>query len=310
MAKLKKVRICVIGDIMIDRYIYGSVDRISPEAPVPVLEREREELFLGGAGLVATNLSGLGADVKLVSVAGDDEARGVLSRLLERERIDAKIADEAGRKTIEKVRYIATKPYFQMIVRVDSETLRGISKSVENEILASLRRCVKDSDLLIVSDYGKGLLTNSMIKRVVSYAKEERTPILVDAKHTLLEYSGADYVLPNSKEICLAFSHANSNDDDVVLPLAIRLEKEMGSTVIVKRAERGATLVKGGRVKSFPSRAKNIVNTSGAGDIFIAIVGLALASGSTVERAIMLANMGCAKAVAREHPSITLKDIM
>jgi len=308
--KFKKAKILVIGDVMIDRYIYGNVERISPEAPVPVLHKNDESSFLGGAGLVVSNLKSLGADVDFIAVVGKDKEYLDMKRLLSEKKIpeDGLICEE-GRHTTIKTRFVAASPHFQMLLRLDNETKDDIRPETERKIIDQVKRGMSRAAFVIVSDYNKGVLTTKVIDAILMEAKKSRKKVIVDTKKSLHGYKGSYLVAPNTTELCLAFGLKNTNEDDVVLPNAIRLSKELGCVVVVKRSGKGATIADSHGIRTYPSLAGNVINVSGAGDIFVSILTMALASDQPLNEAVKMANLGCGKAIAKKHPSITPEDL-
>lgn len=302
-----KARILVIGDIMIDHYFYGTVERMSPEAPVPILELDKEARFLGGAGIVASNLKSLGTDVCIISVVGDDESSKLVNSILAKDKIKSDCSTEKGRKTTVKKRYIATSPYFQMLLRMDNETRERIKTETEEQVIEKLRNSAAKYDFIIISDYDKGLVTPRIIESIMELAHKGKR-VIVDSKKKLSDYKGAYLLVPNFKEICLAFGMKANNDDEVVRANATNLYNTLGSIVVVKRSERGATIVDSKGTRTYPTMAKDIVNVSGAGDIFVAILAAGLGSGKSLDESVMLANHGCAKAISKEHPSVSIQD--
>jgi D-beta-D-heptose 7-phosphate kinase/D-beta-D-heptose 1-phosphate adenosyltransferase len=304
-----KSKIIVIGDVMLDHYIYGSVDRICPEAPVPVLEKENENTFVGAAGLVASNLRALGTDVALFSVIGDDAGAGRMRELLAAQDIPDTLSVEKGRKTTLKERFIATSPHFQMLLRTDSESRADIKPSTEADLLGRLG--AERAEFLILADYNKGVLTPKAVREAIALAGKKGMKVIVDTKKDLNLYKGAYAVVPNVHELCLAFAQKTDNDDPVVRNLSEKLGKSLGCVVVVKRGAKGASILADGKFRTYPALAKagEIVNVSGAGDIFVAILTIALASGKTLDDAVKLANVGCAKAIAKQHPSISREEL-
>jgi len=306
----KKAQILVIGDVMIDHYVYGSVERISPEAPVPVLIKEDENTFLGGAGLVTTNLRNLGASVDLVGVIGEDEEAPIVRKYLSDKNIsDQNLIVEKGRPTTIKKRFVATLPYFQQLLRLDNERRENVKPETEQKIIENVKQKMDGSDLVVISDYNKGILTAKVIESVIALAKEKGKKILVDTKRSLYDYKGVYLIAPNTRELCLAFGLKNTNDDALILPEAVKLSKALGSIVVVKRGGKGATIADDDGTRTYPSKAEKIVNVSGAGDIFLATLAMALASGQNIDDAVKTANLGCGKAIAKRHPLVTLEDL-
>ncbi len=309
MVFFKKAKILLIGDIIIDQYIYGTVDRICPEAPVPVLNCKSEEMFLGGAGIVLTNLLHLGALPTIISVAGEDEDAKKLHKLFS--DIGAsfdQVLLEKGRKTTVKTRCVATSPFWQMLMRFDREVLDGVSKHAEHLITKKIAELVPLHDIIVISDYRKGLLTKHVRESVIAAAKEHKKQVLVDCKGSILDYKGADILAPNRIELCNAFNTQPTNEDGIVLQLAQKLAQLMHSRVVVKRSEKGILWVEDRKYGSSPSTAQKIVNVSGAGDVFTASLALALASGYSLEDSAHIANFAAGTAIGRTRPHITLED--
>ncbi len=307
--KGSKPKICLFGDLIIDSYVYGEVDRISPEAPVPVLEKKSEDTFIGGAGLVGSTMRALGSDVVFFSIIGNDKENEIAKNMLRREGIKSEVQKEDGRYTTIKTRYIATHPYFQTIVRVDNESRHMVNKETESRIIGAFKTHSKSSDIIVISDYDKGFMTKNIIKSVIETSRLANIPVVVDTKQHYSLYLGSDYMIPNSKELCLLFSTKNTNKDSVIRKLGKRLANETGSKIIVKRSEKGCTIFDGAKVKDFHSVAKEIVNVSGAGDIFVATFSVALASKKSITEAIILANKASAIAIAKMHPSLSKGEI-
>ncbi len=308
----KKAKILVIGDVMLDHYVYGVVNRISPEAPVPVLDVEKEEEFLGGAGIVVSALSALGARPSFISVVGDDQAAVQVRKLLAAQAVPAIVVSEKDRKTTVKKRFIKTQPRFEMLLRADSETRQDIKTTTESTLLGMLEKAAEGADFLVISDYAKGMLTKRLIAEVLEFAAGKGKRVVVDTKGDIRAYKGSNVILvPNLHELGLAFRKEIKNEDADVLQCALDLSKSSGSAVVVKRSGKGASIAEG-KTSSFrthPSVAKDVVNVSGAGDIFVAVFTLALVSGNNMDDAVKLANAGCAKAIAKQHPSLTAAEL-
>ena len=280
---LKKARVLVVGDVMLDRYWFGEVGRISPEAPVPVVKIDRIENRPGGAANVARNAAALGAQVSLLSVVGRDEAGTLLRKLLRRERISAQLHTDQGLRTTIKLRVIGRR---QQLVRIDFET------PPSHEVLASkLRdfgRLLRGMDAVILSDYGKGGLTH--IVKMIRMARAAGTPVLVDPKgDDYSRYRGASLITPNRAEFReVAGSWKSENElTRKARDLARRLK--LGG-VLITRAEEGMTLYGSEGRLHVPAQAREVYDVTGAGDTVIATLGVMLASGAGLERAVRLAN--------------------
>ena len=305
----RRPKVCLFGDLIIDNYVYGIVDRISPEAPVPVLEKGSEDIFIGGAGLVGSAMRALGSEVILFSVVGNDKESQIAKRMLSAAGIKSEVQKEEGRSTTIKTRYIATHPYFQTIVRVDTESRHKVNRDTESKIIEAFKRHSKSSDMVVISDYDKGFMTRNIIKSVIEDSKAADVPLIVDTKQSYDLYIGSDYMAPNSKELCLMFSTKNTNEDSTINELGKRLLAHTGSKIIVKRSEKGCTVFDGNKVQNFHTVAREIVNVTGAGDVFVATVSVALASGKGISEAVRLANKASAIAISKRHPCLSRGEI-
>ena len=295
---------------MIDNYVYGTVDRLSPEAPVPILEANDEKFSLGGAGNVVTTLKNLGAQVDFVSVIGDDKNNKIALDLAKSLEISAEfLLIEKTRKTTVKKRFVATSPYFQMLLRVDSETHSQILKETEEKIASKMENLIPKCDIIVISDYNKGLMNSSLISLIINLAKKSNKKIIVDTKKSLYDYKGVYLAVPNYKELCIAFGMKPTNDDSLIEQNTLKLSKMLHSNVIVKRSEKGATIIDEKGLRTQKSKAEKIINVSGAGDIFVAITALCIVSSFSLDKAVELANIGCAKAIAKRTPTISLDEL-
>ncbi|MBI5223490.1 bifunctional hydroxymethylpyrimidine kinase/phosphomethylpyrimidine kinase [Candidatus Micrarchaeota archaeon] len=300
----------IIGDFMIDHYVYGAVERLSPEAPVPILEEEKESIFPGGAGMVVSNLRSLGTQVEFLSVVGDDEeGKNALGMMTKMNLPKDNILIENGRRTTVKKRFVATRPFFQNLLRLDYETKEDIDNSNEEKIIRKLNLLIPKCDLIIVPDYNKGVLTKKIISMILNLAKKHGKRIIVDTKKNLYHYTGVDFIVPNAKELCLTYGIRPTNEDGPIHEMALKLSDALETQVVVKRSARGATIVQKGKVIDVPGRATKVVNVSGAGDIFVAVFSLAIAKGRSTREAVEIANIACSKAIARERPHITPEDL-
>lgn len=287
------LRVLVVGDVMLDRYWWGTVERISPESPVPVVDVDRSECKLGGAANVAANVVGLGARCTLVSTIGDDEAGAALCDLLERSGIHGKVMRSADLRTIEKLRIVARN---QQLLRVDFEsrpTHELLSRSLDD-----VAGCMGDTDLVILSDYGKGGLAH--IGRMIEMAAAADVPVVVDPKGADYErYRGASLVTPNLREFELAGGAVD--DEDAMADSARAMIARFGfGALLVTRSEKGMTLftAAGERVHS-PARAREVYDVSGAGDTVAAVAGVGLAAGWPWPRLLELANRAAGQVVAK-----------
>jgi D-glycero-beta-D-manno-heptose-7-phosphate kinase len=280
---VKKARLLVVGDVMLDRYWFGEVSRISPEAPVPVVRVGRTEERLGGAANVARNIAAIGAGAALLSVVGEDEAAGCIQELLKAEGIDAQLHRDPGLATTIKLRVIGRQ---QQLLRIDFETEPG--HEVLMSKLADFEARLKSADLVILSDYGKGGLKH--IERMIEAARAAGKPVLVDPKgDDYSRYKGATLITPNRSEFREVAGRWKSEDD--LTERAQKLRTELGlDALLITRSEEGMTLYREGERLHVPAVAREVYDVSGAGDTVIAVLGVMLAAGASFADAVQLAN--------------------
>lgn len=282
-AQIRRARVLVAGDVMLDRYWFGEVSRISPEAPVPVVKVDRVEERPGGAANVARNVAALVAKASLLSVVGRDEAGRCLRQLLKRDRVDASLHDDPSISTTVKLRVIGRR---QQLLRADFETLPS------HEVLASklkhYERLLKNCDVVILSDYGKGGLAH--IARMIALARRHSKPVLVDPKgEDYSRYRGATLVTPNRAELRAVVGGWGS--EAALTAKAQNLRKRLGiDGILVTRSEEGMTLFRRGSRLHVPAQAREVYDVSGAGDTVIATIAVMLAAGQDLESAVRIAN--------------------
>jgi rfaE bifunctional protein kinase chain/domain len=283
----RNARVLVVGDAMLDRYLYGVVERISPEAPVPIVKVDRVEEFPGGAANVARNAAALGARVSFLSVIGKDEAGAQLERLLKHERVRAHLHHDRGIRTTVKLRVIGHQQLRnQQLLRVDFDTIPT------HEVLASKLRdfaqLIGQVDVVMLSDYGKGGLTH--IAKMIELARRARRPVLVDPKgEDYSRYLGATLVTPNRAEFAQIAGRWKSEAELTGLAQKWRRKLKL-QALLVTRGEEGMTLFDDGRRFHESAQALELSDVSGAGDTVIATLGVALASGLRLRDAVKLAN--------------------
>jgi len=282
-------RILVIGDLMLDRYLLGSCDRVSPEAPVQVVNVAKETRSLGGAGNVVANLAALGARATLVSVVGADLEATPLPNLLQRYGVptDGLVAD-AARPTTIKTRVVASR---QQIVRFDVETVAAVSSEVENELLDRFAKHLVESDVVVLSDYGKGVLTTHVARECIALCTKHGKPVFVDPKGTdYSKYRGATMITPNRKEAGAAAGIAMSSAGAVSQAGQRLLREHALGACLITLSEDGMELFEGGREHRLPTEAREVFDVTGAGDTVIASVAFATACGLTLLDACRFAN--------------------
>lgn len=284
------VRILVVGDIMLDRFIWGDVSRISPEAPVPVVVVDKETFLLGGAANVVNNIHSLGGKAFLCGVVGDDEmGQKVTQRLDEMGIEQSGVSTEPGRQTTVKTRIIA---HHQQLVRIDRETTQHPKASTLRSLSEYLERNIKRFDGVILSDYGKGLLTRGLVRDVVRKAREAGGFVMVDPKiKNFFFYRGATVVTPNTTEASSA--SRISITDEISLDRAgrILLKRLKCDALVITRGEDGMAIFEPHQKPFFvPTEAKEVYDVTGAGDTVIGTMALALGAGASIRRAAELAN--------------------
>ncbi|HYZ32462.1 MAG TPA: bifunctional D-glycero-beta-D-manno-heptose-7-phosphate kinase/D-glycero-beta-D-manno-heptose 1-phosphate adenylyltransferase HldE [Crenalkalicoccus sp.] len=292
------LRILVLGDVMLDRYLYGEVERISPEAPVPVVRLRRTRAMPGGAGNVARNISALGGQALLVGLVGEDAAGAELRALLAQ---DAGIVDAlvpAARPTSSKMRVLAGT---QQVARLDDEVAAFADAAESAALVAAAEAALPGCRAVILSDYGKGVLAPEVIARIAAAARARGIPVLADPKRDdFSAYRGADCLTPNARELARAARLPTGTEAEVIAA-ARRVTTEAGlPALLCTRAEKGMTLVLAdGTADSVPAQAREVFDVSGAGDTVIATLALAHAAGRPLAEAMRIANAAAGLVVAK-----------
>ena len=298
--RIGDVNLLCVGDIMLDRYIYGHVDRISPEAPIPVFTTNRVERMLGGAGNVVRNLLSLGAHAALASVIGDDAVGTQLTTLVGAEKhLIPTLITERGRLSTKKTRYVAAS---QQLLRSDHETREPVRAETAAKIIELVTPELADYHAVILSDYGKGLLTPAICRAIIDGARAANVPVFVDPKQRDVSlYAGATVLSPNLKELALAAGVDGFESDDAIVSAACALAvQHQFQYVLVTRGEQGMTLVDAaGLVAHLPAAAQQVFDVSGAGDTVIATLAATYAAGATMANAATLANLAGGIVVGR-----------
>jgi rfaE bifunctional protein kinase chain/domain len=283
-------KIAVIGDIMLDRYFWGNVSRVSPEAPVPVIDLEHETFHLGGAANVASNLRSLGLQAVLCGVIGSDNSAELFQNICLEKGIDPSgLYKDKDRPTTVKTRIIGNN---QQIVRLDREVRTLINAEGEKHILKTLK---DNTDIagIIFGDYDKGAISGKLIKSVLKYAKESGVPVYVDPKfNNFLYYNGVTVFKPNKKEAAQALKVEIKNDEDMLKACKILLEKLSCENVLLTLGDKGMMLVeRSGKLSYINTKARLVSDVSGAGDTVIATLASCISGGATMEEAAIIANM-------------------
>ncbi len=291
VAKLAGRRVLVIGDVMADHYVWGKVERISPEAPIPVVHVSREEVKLGGAANVACNISALGGKVTLAGVVGADAMGEVVRELLRKKGIDTNtLVKHAERPTIQKTRVMAQH---QQVVRVDREDSSPLSAKAVETLEDACLRAVESCDAVLFSDYAKGTLSGTLVAAVTKKARGLGKVVAADPKPANIGwFEGCSIVTPNQGEAQSASGVGIVDDASAEKAARVLQERLQSGAVLVTRGEHGMTLVPAkGPVVHIPTRAREVFDVTGAGDTVIATLTLALAAAMPVPEACALANV-------------------
>jgi len=276
---------------MLDRYWWGSVSRISPEAPVPVVRLERTSVAAGGAANVAANVVGLGAETFLVGIVGDDSEAKTLAEILETSKISPDyLISLNNRQTSVKTRIIA---HSQQVVRLDQENTTAISELEAENILEKIEKVFKESDIVIISDYAKGFLVENLLSRLITKCHTEKKKILVDPKgKDYTKYKGATLLTPNQKEATDACGLEESEKNGVEIAGKTLLENISTESVLITQGEKGMTLFQNdGEIQRFDALARKVYDVTGAGDTVIAVLAVAIGAGLDFFEASRLANI-------------------
>lgn len=290
VARFRDVRVAVLGDCMLDRYLWGRVERISPEAPVPVVEVESESFSLGGAGNVAVNLAALGAKPCLIAVVGADEDGKRLATALAERGVEAKaLVTDESRPTTVKTRIIA---HSQQVVRADRESRADLAGAALERLIAAMERELPTCQALVVSDYGKGVIHPRTLEAALGFARARGIPVCVDPKESHIDsYRGVSILTPNQHEAGYVQGR-RIVDGASLAEVGWGLQKRLDAqAVLVTRGPEGMSLFeRGGRQTDLPTVAREVYDVTGAGDTVVSVVALALAAGADFRDACLLAN--------------------
>ena len=300
------VRVLCVGDVMLDRFAYGEVERISPEAPIPVFLHRHEATMAGGAGNVFRNLSTLGVAARIVAVIGDDDAGAELRALIEAEPgAQAELFAAKGRETTIKTRYIAGS---QQLLRADRETTTDIEPAIAEKIVATVAAALAETDAIVLSDYGKGVLTPEVTARIIEAARQAGKPVVVDPKGPdMSHYRGASVVTPNRRELAEASGLAVSDDAEIIIA-AEKLIAGCGfEAVLVTRAKDGMTLVTAAGAEHLEAMKREVFDVSGAGDTVVATLAAAIGAGVALVDAAGIANAAAGVVVGKVGTAVVEK---
>lgn len=303
-------RVVVVGDVMLDRFVYGSVERISPEAPIPIIRVERNADMPGGAANVARNIAELGARATLIGIVGDDAAAQDLRyQLAVSPTIRAELVVDSSRPTSVKTRYVADG---QQVLRADKESAHEVSAPVAQRVLDTFARTLADADLIVLSDYAKGALPARLARALIERGRLAGKTIIVDPKaRDFSKYRGASIITPNRLELQQASGLACANAEEVTEGAARLLAQGLCDTLIVTRGKDGMSVISASKAVHLPTAARQVYDVSGAGDTVVAALALSLVAGADLIEAARLANLAAGIVVGkRGTATVTSGEIM
>ena len=286
LQRVAGARVVAVGDLMVDRFVYGEVARISAEAPIPVMARTRESVMLGAAGNVARNVAALGGEVALVGVIGKDGGGKEAKDLIAAEpRIEGYLITDPERPTTIKTRFVSAG---QQLLRVDEETTRPVAADVERQLARTITDAARGAGAILISDYGKGVITAPVIEAARAAAEREGAALIVDSKaRSFVRYGAADIIKPNAAELAHAVDMPTETDAEIEAALARALALCECKAVLVTRSAKGMSLaVRGEPVRHFRRPPPEVFDTSGAGDTALAALGASLSAGAPMGEAI------------------------
>ena len=308
--RINKTNILCIGDMILDQYIYGHVERMSPEAPVPILSVKDENFQLGGVGNVARNISSLGGKATIISLIGKDSSSKYIEKLIKKEKnLKGDFVADEHYSTPLKMRFLNK---FTQLLRVDKEgTISKLKTSYIQKIKDKIRKQIEHYDAVIISDYNKGLITKELIKELVKLGKKSKRIILADPKSKDFKiYEGVDFLTPNQKELSEATNNFIDSEKEAVESGKQIIEQCKIKNVIVTRSEKGMILINNKKFTNFPTFAKEIYDVSGAGDTVIAVLAIMLASGFDIETSAFLSNHAAGIVVGKKGTAVTTQEEM
>jgi D-beta-D-heptose 7-phosphate kinase/D-beta-D-heptose 1-phosphate adenosyltransferase len=310
LESFSEVKVLIVGDVMLDRYWWGSVNRISPEAPVPIVDLEKTSLTAGGAANVAVNIAGLGAKPYLVGVIGEDEEAGFFFDILARENISANyLVKSTERRTSIKTRIIA---HSQHVVRIDRETKSKLSDSEEKLVWENLEKLIDETHIIIVSDYAKGVITNRLVARLITKARENNKYVMVDPKgKNYRKYQGATILTPNRFEVAEVFQLDDFQQATIETAGKKMLADFALEALLITQGEAGMTLFdRKSCTNHLQVTARNVYDVTGAGDTVIACLTTAVGSGASFLEAAKFANQAAGLVVEQMGTTAITLDML
>ena len=297
-------KIFCLGDLMLDRYVIGTTNRISPEGPIPVLDVKNEVKMLGGVGNVVRNLSTLAVETHLVSLLGNDIISKEVEKKLDIINVDKNIVKDPNRPTITKSRFIANN---QQILRVDKEKILPISKNIERKIYECSKKEILKANAVVISDYNKGLITKNILKKIISFSRKHKKPVILDPKSTDFDkYKGVTIITPNIKELEEVVKKKLINNKEIIDASRKLISKFNFAHLLVTMGKLGMILVskKKNNVIKLHAEAKEVYDVSGAGDTVVSFIAAGLASSLKIEEVVKIANMAAGIVVNKTGTSV------
>ncbi|MBL8549634.1 MAG: D-glycero-beta-D-manno-heptose-7-phosphate kinase [Hyphomonadaceae bacterium] len=308
LERLAGARVAIVGDVMLDNYVVGRVSRISDEAPVPVLLVQSERRTLGGAANVAANIAALGGKVTLVGMIGADPAANLLLDMIDAlgPSVDPKLVTVRDRPTVEKTRFLGGH---QQLVRVDREFAMPAAPAIEAQLIEEIEEAVASCDLVVASDYGKGVLTDNVLKALFSLCARAQRRCIVDPKRPrFADYRGATLITPNRKELSLAVGLPTETDEEAKAAASAAIA-ESGAAILLTRSEKGMTLYRADLPPvHLKAQTREVFDVSGAGDTVVASVALGLASGLSFEQSMRVANAAAGIVVGKLGAAVATQE--
>ncbi len=289
-------RVLLVGDVMLDRYVWGDVERISPEAPIPILRIERQEHRLGGAGSVASMLATLGAQTILAAAVGDDDEGRIIAELLDNLEINRRLVltvDDRGTTVKQRLLGRAQHRYPHQMMRVDRESVAAISAQAAEQILSGIARCMDEIDLVLVSDYDKGVCKGEMFPRLIALARSAGVPVVADPVKDAdyRRYAGCTCITPNRAEAGRALGIRITTPQEGLDAARKLLDFGLQSVIVTLDRDGMAWVDRGGHARLFPARPRQVCDITGAGDMVLSVLGYMLAAGADTASAIEVANV-------------------
>jgi len=310
LEKFEGVSVLCLGDVMLDRFTYGSAGRISPEAPIPVLGISHQQSMLGGAGNVVRNILSLGGSATLVAVVGEDAEGREIRHLLEKEeKLTDALVSSGRRPTTVKTRFIADG---QQLLRADAEATHSLAKETAEKVLKAYETALQSADIVILSDYAKGVLSDEVLENAISLAQKAGVPIIADPKSTdFSRYKGVTLLTPNRKEMIAASNLPCGTDRECEAAARMVLTRDAIAALLVTRSEAGMSLITDNSAHHIPAQAQEVFDVSGAGDSVIATLALALGAGADTITAAFLANLSGGLVVAKSGTAaVTVEELV